>query len=239
MEIKLVTTFLLLILLTACGPVVVEEEYSKTSPKPPGQFLVTEDNINISYDFQNKGSKAVLLLHMLNSDKSSYKQLAALLASKGYSTLAIDFRGHGDSSLDVASFEDSDFLDFEKDIEAAALMLNKQNKELFAIVGASIGANIALQYGIKKDIPKLILLSPGLNYRGITTAEAAKNIKREVFTLVSHEDTYSLESSKALHDIMAGRSRLEVASNAGHGTEIISNKPEIQHTIANFIEGKK
>ena len=65
-------------------------------------------------------------------------------------------------------------------MESSLLYLEKQGIDLekIGIIGASIGANLAIEYLFKKIFIKTaILLSPGLDYRGIKTIEIAKNIK--------------------------------------------------------------
>ena len=55
--------------------------------------LATEDNVKISADFVKGNDQGIILLHMLGNDKSSWQDFKP----KVYTTIAIDFRGHGDS----------------------------------------------------------------------------------------------------------------------------------------------
>ena len=62
--------------------------------------LKTADGINISGSYvasANPSNVVVLLIHQLRKDKSIWDSLVQKLAASGFSSLAIDLRGHGQS----------------------------------------------------------------------------------------------------------------------------------------------
>ena len=67
--------------------------------------LVTDDGINLkAIFFEANHDKGVILLPMLNRDKSSYDPLIPTLLENNYTVLALDLRGHGESDLSWKSF---------------------------------------------------------------------------------------------------------------------------------------
>lgn len=193
----------------------------------------TEDGVEISANYfkpKKEHSPVFLLLHMMPSTKESWNSFATLLQENGFAVLAIDLRGHGKSidkngsQLDYKEFKDPEHRESMKDIAAAKEYLSgMKNIDLsrMAIVGASIGANLALwQASIDKDVKLLILLSAGLNYRGIEAANLAPEYSGPVYLLACEGDTNAANSSRDLLNIFPGDKKLEICKGNSHGTNM-------------------
>src|SRR6185503_18869256 len=133
--------------------------------------IKTSDNINIAGLVWDAGSdRSVLLLHMMPATKESWIPLAEKLHAQNINVLAIDFRGHGESSGgDYEKFTPEQHQKYYIDVEAAALYLDKHfpDTELY-LGGASIGANMALRYLSRHhESQKGFALSAGLDYYGV------------------------------------------------------------------------
>ena len=212
--------------------------------------IVTEDGVEIigdHYKTREKDTPCILMLHMMPSNRESWKSLAIKLREKGYQSLAIDLRGHGDSiikndtRIDYLKFNDQEQQDKRLDVESSLLYLEKQGIDLkkIGIIGASIGANLAIEYLFKKIFIKTaILLSPGLDYRGIKTIEIAKNIKpnKSIFIVVSEEDEYSFTSSKKLYNTINCNKKIEIYRDAGHGTTMLFKEKELDENIIDWFK---
>lgn len=86
-------------------------------------------------------SPGVLLLHGVGASRQATAANAAWLASLGYATLAIDFRGHGQSDIIRRTFG----LDEALDAHAAfAWLKRQQNGAPVAIIGISLGGAASL-----------------------------------------------------------------------------------------------
>ena len=188
----------------------------------------TEDNVTIAANLWRGEKEAVLLIHMLNSKKESYNVFAEKLNKAGFTVLALDMRGHGESleqnglKKNWEQFNEQDFKNMILDQKAADEFLIKEGFQLRTIMGASIGANNALNYAsINSGIQNVILLSQGLDYRGVTTEEAAKIVRARTIIVASEEDAYAYGSSKALNEILAN-SEFKALRGAGHGTVMFS-----------------
>ncbi|PIP92000.1 hypothetical protein COW77_02335, partial [Candidatus Wolfebacteria bacterium CG18_big_fil_WC_8_21_14_2_50_39_7] len=162
-------------------------------------FLSTKDDVKIAADLYEVENPAgwLVLVHMMPATKESWTELAKNFQNAGYENLAIDLRGHGESDGGpdgYKSFADSQHQKSILDLEAAANYLIKERQatsDKIIFIGASIGANLSLQYiSEHSEFKTAVLLSPGLNYRGIKTESLAKNLRagQKVFFVSSRDD---------------------------------------------------
>lgn len=186
---------------------------------------------------------SVILLHMLNRTRADWSAFARRLAREGYAVLALDLRGHG-QSLEGAGpwmgFSPDQFRAMVEDVASAHRFLRdapRADAGRLALIGASIGANVALQYGSRSlEVKTLVLLSPGLNYRGVTTEDAVGPWgKRPLLIVASREDRYSAQSSRRLDRLAQGRHRLILFDRAGHGTRMFEKVPGLEKTLLEWL----
>jgi dienelactone hydrolase len=196
------------------------------------------------FDVKNpKGG--IVYLHMMPATKESYNQLAKKLQNLGWVGLALDFRGHGasqDGPEGYLSFSDQEHAQKYLDVLAGIDYLVKKGipKESIAIVGASIGANLALKVLSEDEkIKKAVLLSPGLSYRGITTKNLATKLSsdKEVLLIGSQDDNYTIECIEELYGLIPKgvKKQKQVYKDAGHGTTMLERQPDCENIIINFI----
>ena len=191
-----------------------------------------------------EGNPAAVLLHMLPADRRSYDDFGSKLAAAGFNVLALDSRGHGDSLKHngkverYTGFGDDEHGSSVRDVAAAKTFLAEKGADAsrMVIVGASIGANFALNYAASDaDVRAVVLLSPGLNYRGVTTVEAMSAYGgRPAYLVASDEDSYAADTVGKLHEI-AGGSELALFKDAGHGTNIFQAEPSLADTLVTWL----
>lgn len=210
--------------------------------------FTTSDKVILkgSYFPGKPGAPIVLLLHQLGSDRSEFVGLAKLLQGKGFNVLAYDARGHGESVVrdgKKTSYEDFVREDFEKmtlDIEAALAHL-RQDKRLakapVGIVGASIQSSTGLIFASKHpEVKALVMLSPGLDYRGIDTVAPMKIYgARPVFLAAGIQDAASYKAVRELEAVSAGPKKKAVFSNSAHGTAMLREEPGFEKKTADWI----
>ena len=187
----------------------------------------------------------VVFLHMMPATKSSYTDLAQRFQNLGWEGIAVDFRGHGASDGGPEGYlEFSDLQHQEKylDIDAAVNYLKSRHidESDIAIIGASIGANLALKYLVQsKGIKSAILLSPGLNYRGITTKDLATRLvsEKRVLFVGSEDDNYTKECIEELYGLVPEgvEKKKQIYKDAGHGTTMLERNADCAEIIINFI----
>lgn len=233
MEEIIIFSLIVLLLISGCSQVQVDD-----SPEPPAEItdvtLTTSDNVNIASTFYpgSDNSKGVILLHMLSRDRKDWDVFAKKLSDAGFSVIAIDLRGHGDSDYSFKMFSPDEFNDMTKDVSAAFTYLGNKGITRVAVVGASIGANVALKYlALNDQVRTGILLSPGLDYRGVSIENI--NVNQPVLIVAAEDDAYSLKSSE---QIAAGfNGELRTYEKAGHGTNMLKEKPELEGIMIDWI----
>ena len=218
---RLLFALALIILITACS---TEDKMSKVT-------LATEDNVKISADFVKGNDQGIILLHMLGNDKSSWQDFKP----KVYTTIAIDFRGHGDSELNMVKFTDNDWKNLQLDVKAAADYLkSKKVKEIY-IIGASIGANTAINYAATDSSVKgVALLSPGMNYHNILVSDAIAKYNGKILLVASKGDKYSFDSVTKMKGINP-KAELITYNGDAHGTDMFAVNP-LEEELLNWVQ---
>ena len=193
-----------------------------------------------------KRSPVVLLIHMLGRDRRTWLPLIPELTEAGYATLALDLRGHGDSDKlrgkTFADFSSRDWVSTRLDIKAALDFIatrRELNPKRIGLIGASIGANLALlEAATNPNVRVAVLMSPGLDYRGIRTGRAAAAYpSKALLIMASRGDTYSAESSKNLFDLArhAEPKKLKLYPGTAHGTNLLTTQPGSIGLIMNWL----
>ncbi|MBI4896509.1 MAG: alpha/beta fold hydrolase [Candidatus Aenigmarchaeota archaeon] len=194
----------------------------------------TSDGFTIYGSYSPGNQTAVILIPMLGKTRSTWNDFATLLQKRGFSVLSIDSRGHGQSTMQhnasrsYTQFSAQDFQNMMRDVQAAKQFLAQNGKTTFIIVGASIGANVAINYAAEQNPYAVVLLSPGLDYRGVKTQSSVSAYHGPLLIVVSDDDEYAYQSSQTL--AKTRQLDLQVYSGAGHGTEMLADK-----TISAFV----
>jgi len=181
------------------------------------------------------GAPAVLLLHQLSSTRRAWADLIPLLPEAGYGVLAVDMRGHG------ATRGSQDWPLAEQDLHLWLDWLRAQegiDPARLNIIGASIGSNLALR-GMAGDeaVVTAIALSPGLDYRGVTTEDALETIDRRPVMLVAGQSDYeSANSVRELGLLLKGDSLMRLYATSTHGTAMLADRPTLMPLIVNWLE---
>ena len=193
--------------------------------------LITSDGLKLAGVFYpGKLDKGVVLLHQLGLDKSSWESFVLELNKANYYVLALDLRGHGESEGELT---DEQFLNMILDAKAGHEFLKNAAITKIAIVGSSIGANTALKYGADNKLP-IVALSPGLDYKGIKTEEAAQKIKKAL--IISTEgDSYSFESINKLKELNENI-MLKTYGGNSHGTNIFKEENNLGEDIISWLD---
>ncbi len=207
----------------------------------------TEDGVKIVADYyQAPNSKfAGILIHMMPSDRKSFVNLAKKLQEAGYSALAIDLRGHGESInstkgfLNYKNFTDDEHQASIYDIKAASEFLKKEGFpiENQFLIGASIGANLSLQFLFQNQLIKaVVLLSPGINYRGIKIEEfLKKDFENKILVIIGRNDLQSI-TSLDLFKKLTPSSTIYILDSQAHGTDLLDS--DLIEKIIVFLKEK-
>ena len=94
------------------------------------------------------------------------------------------------------------------------------------MIGASIGANIALNYGITDDAVKaIVLISAGIDYRTVRIQEALEKNNQPTLLIASKDDLYALTTAQEIYAKAKNSIKdYQYYKNAGHGTKIFEKE---------------
>lgn len=186
------------------------------------------------------GSKrGVVMAHMLGRDSSDWSFLAKKLHQTQFSTIAVDLRGHGKSAKAGTTLTAEDYPAMIGDLEAGVAWLRKKGVTEISCVGASIGANLCAQLSAADTaIVNLVLLSPGLNYKGITSGDALKAYgNRPVLIVAAEDDRFGPRAAAALETAAKGQAHYELLEEGGHGTKMLTRAPTLENTVMSWLAG--
>lgn len=195
-------------------------------------FLTTTDGIELAATYfpamnADSSANAILLLHEAYKDRRAWFGFANAAQEAGYTVLALDLRGHGQSSGE-STFDEA----MDKDVDAALAWLTTSTDVTFnqiGIAGASLGANLALRAAANHpEIKPVILLSPGMRLWELDIAEAIVDYDpRPLFLVASEEDAYPYETVQTLDEQASGKHQVIIYPGATHGAELLNSQPDL------------
>ncbi len=210
--------------------------------------IQTPDNVLLAGAYVRAAvdSRAVLMLHMMPADRTSWAGVQTELEKLGIASLAIDLRGHGESvkqggkTLDYHTFNDVSHQESRVDVTTAINWLRNRGFTRVGILGASIGANLAIDAAAgDPSIPAIALLSPGENYRGIETYGAASALASDQALLTSGsegDDNESFEAAKKIVELASSKDKTFLPfASAGHGTSLFVQEPALPAALADWF----
>lgn len=239
----------------AVRPVTAQTRYDKRT-------VVADDSLELFVKFfhgyAGQDIPLWVLLPMMGHDHLSYApfreevwhQLRTDTLSPGLRRpyiLSPDLRGHGnstdrgDETLTYRDMPVTEFGNYVSDVIAiidnvVADEDHSVSGDSIYVIGASIGANTAaLMTTQRPNIRRLVLLSPGLDYRGLEPYEALRQFDGEVLICASEEDEYSAKSSRKLATIAPDRFELRIYPGSSHGTDIINNNEDAMRELVHWL----
>ena len=143
-------------------PVLLLILFALLAPAQEPVHFNAKDGWTIYGDLYGKGPRAVLLVHGGRFNKTSWTKQAQTIAKQGFTVLAIDLRGVG-LSKDGPPIKRNDIA-MPLDLLAAIRFLQGNGAKSVAIVGASMGGNLAeeaLRLSQPGEIDRIVFLAHG------------------------------------------------------------------------------
>jgi pimeloyl-ACP methyl ester carboxylesterase len=223
---------------------------------PSGPIVVpTDDGAEIHGDYYGPGAAAVrapavLLLHMYSHDRRSWTPLVPSLHAAGYAVLAIDLRGHGESTHKGAGTLRYDtmmkdpagnqFLEMYRDVAAARAWLASRSEldpARFGLVAASVGTSVALDVLARDPSVKgAVLMTPGVSYFGFPSLEHARKVVQPLLMVAATEERAGAEAVAAAHPDGAAERKVVLKEGVGHGTKMFPVWPEVKPLILDWVK---
>ncbi len=207
-------------------------------PSEPFQTVARSDGLRLSgwlFRGTPEPTPAVLLLHMLGGRKEDWLPLVTPLQMAGYTVLVFDLRGSGETGgapdWALARQDVADMMDALRGIDGV-------DPQRLGLVGASIGANLALNdCAVDLFCQVVAALSPGLDYRGVTTEGAVAQLgDRPLLLVAGVGDVTSATSAQALDRLATGPHEMRLLDTAAHGTDLLTADPALLNDLVVWLD---
>lgn len=220
--------FLFVILMSLPMMLIAQDESPFADTEPARIELTASDELVLVADYwtqfaddaPEEGVPVIMLLHMLGGNRSAWEPMILPLLDAGYNVLNVDMRGHGETrgsnDWDLAEADKQLWIDW----------INAQNgvrPESIAIVGGSIGSNMALiACANDPSCVTAVALSPGLDYRGVQplTAVTEGLSDRSALLVGSYNDGTVVSDMLAMATEASGDIGLRMYRGRLHGTNM-------------------
>lgn len=196
--------------------------------------------------------KGVLMLHQCNADKTMYSDLAKSLGKANIHSLALDFRGYGESITDKFSREKmrasakskddyyaqvrkvrSDY--WEADVIAAyETLAAKVGSDNISFIGASCGGVESIKLAKKYNPKSFVFFSSGMNDDITTDFNQLSAIPALI--IASQGDEYTFKSSnKIFLDAKNTKTRLLSYKGDGHGHPLFKQDTNLENIMVDWF----
>ncbi|HEY9687046.1 MAG TPA: alpha/beta fold hydrolase [Coleofasciculaceae cyanobacterium] len=195
----------------------------------------------------------VILLHGLNRSHMAWNDLPAQLVQAGYAVYAVDLRGHGKSMRTTKGRRTNwrlltaqEWQLLPQDINQVITYFQKAQEDYpevtgdrVALIGEKLGANVATAAAKKNtsDVQALVLLSPGLVYKGIDASRGLMGYSHPVLILVGQDEEEAKTTAQHLYNWIEGPKILSVYKT-GQGTDILTNSAASSQQIRDWMMDK-
>lgn len=185
-----------------------------------------------------------VLVHGANEDRRPFDGLSRALAENGTRVLSFDLRAHGESTRggekgDPSRFTAADWIAMGNDLRKAEGYTERRwGTAPDILVGASVGSSLALRYAVENGTGSLVMLSPGLRYKGVDIETAASGYRGNVLVVSSAQDAAGAETAAQMKQRMTRAASVETFTVAGpaHGTALLRD-PAVVERIVRFASG--
>jgi pimeloyl-ACP methyl ester carboxylesterase len=189
--------------------------------KRPRRANLYLDGYRMAYqDVGPVRGRAVLLIHGMVSDSTTWQRSIELLADRGLRVIAPDLLGHGDSDKPSTGYGIPSFADH------LHLLLDHLKVRTATVVGHSYGAAVAMAmaYNHPQKVDRLVLVAAGGLGREIHPVFRAATLPgaRAVLGLVVNERTATVYRRRRLHRTL--RLSPDVVTNLGRAGRGLSTK---------------
>lgn len=183
------------------------------APKEQAVTLTTQDGWKLAAVYRpadNNTWPTAILLHDLGKSKASFSSLEQALAKAGMGYLAVDLRGHGQSTGGghykgfAKEGPDNPFNKMGRDAQAAVAFLKSKglDSQHIVLIGAGLGANVAAKtVGLLPDISGIALISPNVNTRDVLAVPALKLYKGNVLIAASADERKGFLEASILRNV--------------------------------------
>ena len=217
--------------------------------------FTTSDKKEISGSFyfqdtkKNEVQPLVILIHQFNQTREQWQNsFRDSLLNTGYKVLAYDIRGHGKSTKQNGKLEDllTDPEQATNDIKAVLEWAKKQkgiDSTRIAIIGTSIGGNIALYAGLNLGVKVPVAVSNGKQtfeaYTGFNELMMGRpnfpKMQNALLICGNKDGDHEAGQKWILDNFCSKPCELKAYDSDKHGKFLIEEKPEVNELILSWL----
>ena len=194
----------------------------------------TSDGVKLVGVVLGRGKVGIAVGHERNGTLCNWLPFARRLAAQGYRVVAFDHRGHGDS--DYPPYPRN--LALDKDVVAAVGELRRRGSTRFVVMGASMGATVALVAApqLGRSLAAAVDLSGPAQYVRLDAIPAVRRMSAPGLFAVGRFDTGFVADTRKL-EAASGHpgSRLVIRQTGAHGTAMLAD-PSFSALVLAFVK---
>ncbi len=207
---------------------------------PVAAVVVAADGTRLeaSIGVPARSKRGVLFLHQNGRNREDWSALAEALLRDGNIVLSFDLRGHGaNRPTPPADLRPEDYQAMQGDVAAAVVLLRSMGAERICIIGAEVGANLAINAAVAEaSVASIVLLSPGADLKGIIAIDAVQRFAPRPLLIVASEDDVAGARAAAVLDSKAqGAHELRILEKAGRGVQMLMRSPALQGDLVGWV----
>ena len=191
-------------------------------------------------DVATESMPAVIFIHQGGSNRGEWEEIAKDAFRKSWVTLAYDIRGHGESSGTWTSAWYNDPDNAPNDLKAAIAYLKDRRKvdgDRIAVVGASVGGNLACVASALYDVRTAVAISHKTSAVSNLAGQGSLEF-RSIFHLSSEGDQSGQRAAWAteLYEQTDEPRKLEITGGSGHGVGIFETDATVPVRILEWLQ---
>ncbi len=176
---------------------------------------------------------AVLLLHQLYTNRSSWSPLVQPLLDAGYKVLAIDLRGYGKTRGKI-NWE----LAQDDTVAWGNWLKSQAGVQSISIIGSSMGSNLALNgCAAIEGCSGAVVISPSLNYFGVKTADAMQS-GFPILIIYADNDRYPKQDVPQMLELGRDYTASIVYTGRTHGMNLFDEHDDLPAQIIKWLQSQ-
>jgi len=185
----------------------------------------------------------VLLVHDFSRERREWDALAPELLARGFATLAIDLRAHGETlkkngsaPLKITPRYQSDPNGLPRDVEAACTWLRERAPKVGAI-GLSTGANLAVIATASRWADAAVAVSANVDRLDTLAGTRPKKARATLF-LAAENDPRRADSARALMAAAEEPKKMVIFKGAAHNLALFYDQPEAKAAALDWLSAQ-
>lgn len=219
-------------------------------PRPPDPYRVTiatADAVSLAASWRpvpgRPDAPALLLVHDFSRERREWEPLAPELLARGFATLAIDLRAHGETlkkvgspPLKISPRLQTDPNGLPRDVEAACKWLHGRSPKT-GVIGLSTGGNLAVIATAAHWADAAVVVSANITGLDSLASTRPKKARATLF-LAAENDPHRADSARAFMAAAEEPKKMLIFAGSAHSLALFYDKPEAKAAALDWLAGQ-